>query len=66
MKKLLREREKLKTIRHGKVRSIAMLFAENLAHLLIISDNREQRVDSWRNFASSSKKKKKTKTVILG
>ncbi|KAF9485167.1 DnaJ-domain-containing protein [Pholiota conissans] len=29
-------------------------------------DNREQRVDSWRTFASSSKKKKKTKTVILG
>ncbi|KJA26410.1 hypothetical protein HYPSUDRAFT_36730 [Hypholoma sublateritium FD-334 SS-4] len=29
-------------------------------------DNREQRVDSWRNFASSSKKKKKTKTVLLG
>jgi DnaJ family protein C protein 8 len=36
-------------------------------HLLIfIPDNREQRVDSWRSFASSSKKKKKTKTVILG
>jgi len=29
-------------------------------------DNREQRVDSWRNFASSSKKKKKTKANILG
>ncbi|KIM39946.1 hypothetical protein M413DRAFT_188134 [Hebeloma cylindrosporum] len=29
-------------------------------------DNREQRVDSWRTFASSSKKKKKTKAVILG
>ncbi|KAF8199678.1 hypothetical protein BJ912DRAFT_1020244 [Pholiota molesta] len=29
-------------------------------------DNREQRVDSWRSFASSSKKKKKTKTVLLG
>jgi len=29
-------------------------------------DNREQRVDSWRTFASSSKKKKKAKTVILG
>ncbi|KDR78872.1 hypothetical protein GALMADRAFT_244505 [Galerina marginata CBS 339.88] len=29
-------------------------------------DNREQRVDSWRNFASSSKKKKKTKVNILG
>jgi len=36
-------------------------------HLFIfIPDNREQRVDSWRSFASSSKKKKKTKTVILG
>ncbi|KAJ3515429.1 hypothetical protein NLJ89_g1769 [Agrocybe chaxingu] len=29
-------------------------------------DNREQRVDSWRNFASSQKKKKKPKTAILG
>ncbi|KAF8969208.1 DnaJ-domain-containing protein [Flammula alnicola] len=29
-------------------------------------DNREQRVDSWRTFASSGKKKKKAKTAILG
>ncbi|KAH9481603.1 J domain-containing protein spf31 [Psilocybe cubensis] len=29
-------------------------------------DNREQRVDSWRNFANSSKKKKKTKVTVLG
>ncbi|KAF8907304.1 DnaJ-domain-containing protein [Gymnopilus junonius] len=29
-------------------------------------DTREQRVDSWRNFATSSKKKKKTKVTILG
>ncbi|KAF5327390.1 hypothetical protein D9619_004206 [Psilocybe cf. subviscida] len=29
-------------------------------------ENREQRVDSWRSFATSSKKKKKTKTAILG
>ncbi|PPQ83449.1 hypothetical protein CVT25_007040 [Psilocybe cyanescens] len=29
-------------------------------------DNREQRVDSWRHFASSSKKKKKTKVAVLG
>ncbi|KAH8099968.1 DnaJ-domain-containing protein [Cristinia sonorae] len=28
--------------------------------------NREQRVGSWRNFASSSKKKKKTKVAVLG
>ncbi|KAK7463498.1 DnaJ subfamily C member 8 [Stygiomarasmius scandens] len=27
---------------------------------------REQRVDSWRSFATNSKKKKKTKNVILG
>lgn len=29
-------------------------------------DTREQRVDSWRQFASHAKKKKKTKNVILG
>ncbi|KAL0954987.1 hypothetical protein HGRIS_003915 [Hohenbuehelia grisea] len=29
-------------------------------------ENREQRVGSWRNFATNSKKKKKTKTQILG
>ncbi|KAF9560483.1 DnaJ-domain-containing protein [Agrocybe pediades] len=29
-------------------------------------DNREQRVDSWRSFANSSKKKKKAKINILG
>jgi len=29
-------------------------------------DTREQRVDSWRNFASSSKKKKKAKVTVLG
>ncbi|KAI0044039.1 DnaJ-domain-containing protein [Auriscalpium vulgare] len=29
-------------------------------------ENREQRVGSWRNFASSSKKKKKQKADILG
>jgi len=29
-------------------------------------DNREQRVDSWRNFSSSGKKKKKTKVAVLG
>lgn len=30
-------------------------------------DNREQRVDSWRSFANSGKKKKqKTKAVLLG
>lgn len=34
--------------------------------LIFFPDNREHRVDSWRNFASSSKKKKKAKTVILG
>jgi len=28
--------------------------------------NREQRVGSWRNFASSNKKKKKTKVAVLG
>ncbi|KAL0574991.1 DnaJ subfamily C member 8 [Marasmius crinis-equi] len=29
-------------------------------------EGREQRVDSWRSFATNSKKKKKTKTAILG
>lgn len=29
-------------------------------------ENREQRVGNWRNFASHSKKKKKTKVAILG
>ncbi|EJF64955.1 DnaJ-domain-containing protein [Dichomitus squalens] len=29
-------------------------------------ENREQRVDNWRNFASTSKKKKKTKVAVLG
>ncbi|KAF8515419.1 DnaJ-domain-containing protein [Hysterangium stoloniferum] len=29
-------------------------------------ENREQRVDSWRSFASAPKKKKKTKVNILG
>ncbi|KAI0065316.1 DnaJ-domain-containing protein [Artomyces pyxidatus] len=29
-------------------------------------DNREQRVDSWRSFANTSKKKKKQKVNILG
>jgi len=29
-------------------------------------DNREQRVDSWRSFASGAKKKKKTKVAVLG
>ncbi|KAI0719280.1 DnaJ-domain-containing protein [Cerioporus squamosus] len=29
-------------------------------------ENREQRVGNWRNFASGSKKKKKTKVAILG
>ena len=35
---------------------------------LILSDleTREQRVDSWRSFANSSKKKKKTKVAVLG
>ena len=28
--------------------------------------NREQRVGSWRNFANSSKKKKKSKVAVLG
>lgn len=40
--------------------------ADTVSEIFFIIDNREQRVDSWRNFASSSKKKKKTKTVILG
>jgi DnaJ homolog subfamily C member 8 len=30
------------------------------------AETREQRVDSWRNFSSTSKKKKKTKTAFLG
>jgi len=29
-------------------------------------ETREQRVDSWRNFATNTKKKKKTKTAVLG
>jgi len=29
-------------------------------------ETREQRVDSWRNFSNTSKKKKKTKTAFLG
>jgi len=29
-------------------------------------DNREQRVDSWRSFANTSKKKKKQKGDVLG
>jgi DnaJ family protein C protein 8 len=39
--------------------------SDEMVHLPFV-DNREQRVDSWRSFASSSKKKKKTKTVLLG
>ena len=30
------------------------------------AENREQRVDNWRNFSTNSKKKKKTKVAILG
>nr|VWO96201.1 Cation-transporting ATPase (EC [Ganoderma boninense] len=29
-------------------------------------ENREQRVDNWRNFSNTSKKKKKTKVALLG
>ena len=30
------------------------------------TENREQRVDSWRSFANTSKKKKKQKGAVLG
>ena len=30
------------------------------------AETREQRVDSWRSFSNSGKKKKKVKTAILG
>ena len=33
---------------------------------LYFSETREQRVDSWRNFSNTSKKKKKAKTAFLG
>lgn len=40
------------------------------SHLLNIcpyfTETREQRVDSWRSFSNTSKKKKKTKTAFLG
>ena len=32
----------------------------------IFTETREQRVDSWRSFSNTSKKKKKTKTAFLG
>ncbi|KAL6307429.1 DnaJ-domain-containing protein [Sparassis latifolia] len=37
--------------------------AEEDAHW---EENRDHRVDSWRSFASTSKKKKKTKVAVLG
>jgi DnaJ family protein C protein 8 len=49
---------------------------EGLSHLpcsllaqysvLPMTENREQRVDSWRSFSSSGKKKKKAKVAVLG
>jgi DnaJ homolog subfamily C member 8 len=34
--------------------------------VLYFTETREQRVDSWRSFSNTSKKKKKTKTAFLG
>jgi len=33
---------------------------------LSFTETRDQRVDSWRTFASTNKKKKKTKVQVLG
>lgn len=33
---------------------------------LYIAETREERVGSWRNFASNKKKKQKTKPAVLG
>lgn len=38
----------------------------HLSFSSIVSENREQRVDSWRTFTKDSKKKKKQKTNLLG
>lgn len=37
-----------------------------LHHLTHYTENRDQRVDSWRSFANASKKKKKAKITVLG
>ena len=34
--------------------------------IMSCAENREQRVDNWRNFSTNSKKKKKTKVAVMG
>ena len=55
-------------INTGKVRPSVRIIIDVLVYtrLQIYPETREQRVDSWRNFASNTKKKKKTKTAVLG
>jgi DnaJ family protein C protein 8 len=45
---------------------IPFLFSLMIIPPSLFTETREQRVDSWRNFSNTSKKKKKAKTAFLG
>ena len=50
----------------GTLLSVHIHPSSHLSYLCRFTETREQRVDSWRSFSNTSKKKKKTKTAFLG